>query len=485
MAKIDAELGQPGAVALNPEVWFKRGTPSEFVVDPLETNIDLKFPNNIPVYDEMRSTEGQIGSLLSAATLPIMAAKWQLGGADVKPEVMKHVAQSIGLAEPGESFTRRRRQGIDFKEHLQQACLFMPFGFMPFEQVYELGEASEEIAAAFGNDFVLHLRKLAPRLPRTVKQIHVGRDGGLMGITQEPIMQKGWDDPIFIPVERLVMYVLNREGADWSGRSILRQAYKHYLINDRLVRLSAQIVERNGMGVPVIEYDPETWNKEEAETVGANFRAGATASLAVPIGNKVTLLGVTGSTYDPLPLIKYHDEKIAGSALAMFLTLGHDAGARSLGDTFVDIFTSSLQAIADNIAATFTEHVIRDLVELNFGADEPYPVLSPGRLAENKTITSTSLKELVDAGIIKPDDKLEDFIRKNEGLPEKDAATAREKTPPPAPAAAVVAPGAYGAVVQVPAVAQPAAQLSAPDHHDELAGMLQRIVELRSGQRDD
>ncbi|ALF01214.1 portal protein [Arthrobacter phage Jawnski] len=481
MVNINKETGTPGGITLNPDRWFKRGGNSngDYIVDPLERNIDLKFPANIPVFDEMRTTEGQIGSLLSAATLPIMAAKWRLEGSDVRPKVMKFVEQNIGLAKPGESLVRRRRQGIVWKEHLEQACLFMPFGFMPFEQVYDVADISDELREDFDQDYVLYLRKLAPRLPRTVQQIHVNRDGGLAGITQEPLVERGFEDPTFIGVENLVMYTLKREGADWTGRSILRQAYKHYLINDGLVRLGAQIAERNGMGIPVIEYDPNTWNAEAAEAVGAEFRAGARASLAVPIGSKARLMGVEGSTYDPLPMIKYHDEKIAGSALAMFLTLGHDAGARSLGDTFVDIFTQSVQAIADSIASTFTEHVIRDLVELNFGADEPYPVLVPGTLSENKKITSASLKELVDGGIIKVDDKLEDYVRQSEGLPERDPETAREKAAPPAaaPAAGGVIPAAPVAADAVPV------QLSA-GHESELTKMMQRIIELRTGDRE-
>ncbi|UGL61887.1 portal protein [Arthrobacter phage EastWest] len=475
MVKLDNEIGQQGGITVNPDRWFKRGAPSEFVVNPLEPNFDLKFPNNIPIYDEMRTTEGQIGSLLNAATLPIMSAKWVLDDAGCKPAVVEFVRQNIGLPKLGEPLTRERRRGIVWRDHLESALLCLPFGFMPFEQVYEIVPAPENLAQQFELANVAHLRKLAPRLPMTVKQIHVGRDGGLVGITQEPLLVTGWDDPIFIPVDRLVMYSLKREGADWSGKSILRQAYKHYLINDRLVRLGAQIVERNGMGVPVVKYDPETMTREDAEQIGAEFRAGARSSAAVPHGNDVVLTGVTGTTVDPLPQIKYHDEKIAGSALAMFLTLGHDAGARSLGDTFLDIFTQSLQSVADFIGTTFTEHVIRDLVEMNFGADEPYPSLTPGLLAENREITTTALKELVDAGVVTPDDKLEAHIRKQQGLPEADADTARKPAAAPASAAAPV----DGAT---PAVAVPAAtQLSAGSHDDELREMLQRIIELRTG----
>jgi hypothetical protein len=118
----------------------------------------------------------------------------------------------------------------------------------------------------------------------------------------------------------------------------------------------------------------------------------------------------------------------------MFKTLGHDSGARSLGDTFVDIFTQAVQSIANYFARVATEHIIRDLVELNFGPEEPYPTLSPGDLSANRAITTTALKELVDAGIIRPDDKLEAFMRATTGLPAVDTGTTRTAPAPAAPA---------------------------------------------------
>lgn len=418
VVKAEPEVGTPGGIAISGD----KKAVSAFVVEPLDPNPDLHFPASIPVYDEMRTTDGQVGSLLSAINLPILAARWQLTGATVRPEVMTFVRSELGLDLPDEALERRRKQGIVWLDHLETALLCLPFGFMPFEQVYEPGPPTPE-QGNLGVPTLLHLRKLAPRLPRTVSQIHVGRDGGLAGISQPPLDPKAKDD-IFIPVDRLVYYCHKREGADWSGRSILRTVYKNWLIGDKLLRLSAQIVERNGMGVPVVYYDDKV-SKAEAEQLGQDFRAGATASAAMPPGTKVELLGVTGQTVDPLPHMKYHDEKIAESALAMFKTLGHDAGARSLGDTFVDIFTQAVQSVADFFARVATEHVIRDLVELNFGVDEPYPVLTAGDLSANKAITTTALKELVDAGVIVPDDKLEAFMRSTSGLPVADPGTAR------------------------------------------------------------
>lgn len=432
VVKADPEVGVTGGLAVDGAA---KGATS-FVIEPLDPNPDLHFPASIPVFDEMRTTDGQVGSLLSAINLPILAARWQLSGQGVRPEVLDFVKTELGLDVTDEALERRRRQGIVWLDHLETALLALPFGFMPFEQVYEAGPPAPG-QEALGVPTLLHLRKLAPRLPRTVSQIHVARDGGLAGISQPPLDPKAKDD-IFIPVERLVYYCHKREGADWSGRSILRTVYKNWMISDKELRLSAQILERNGMGIPVLYYDPAKLDKASADQIVQDLRAGATAGASIPDGAaKLELMGVTGQTVDPLPHLKYHDEKIAESALAMFKTLGHDSGARSLGDTFVDIFTQAVQSIANYFGRVATEHVIRDLVELNFGPEEPYPVLRPGDLSANRAITTTAVKELVDAGIIKPDDRLEEFFRAANGLPVIDAATTRTAAPaaPAAPTA--------------------------------------------------
>jgi hypothetical protein len=425
VVKVDPEVGTPGGIAISGDT----KAASAFVIEPLDPNPDLHFPTSIPVYDEMRSTDGQVGSLLSAINLPILAARWQLQGANVRPEVLKFVQTELGLDVPDEGLERARKHGIVWLDHLETALLALPFGFMPFEQVYEPGPPTAE-QEGITESIVLHLRKLAPRLPRTVSNIFVGRDGGLFGIGQTPLDPKAKED-IFIPVERLVFYCHKREGADWSGRSVLRTVYKNWMIGDKILRLSAQIIERNGMGIPTLYYDAAKVSKTDADQIMQDVRAGATAALTLPDGGaKFELTGVAGRTVDPLPHMKYHDEKIAESALAMFKTLGHDSGARSLGDTFVDIFTQAVQSIANYFARTATEHIIRDLVELNFGPEEPYPTLTAGDLSANRAITTTAIKELVDAKIVVPDQPLEDFMRAANGLPATDAKTARTGVDP-------------------------------------------------------
>lgn len=409
------ELGYPGGIAPT------FGGLGGFYVDGLEANADLRFPASSVVYDRMRREDGQVASVMRAITLPILGTKWRLVGDDVRPEVTRFVEDQLGLnLSTGQA--RRRRQGIVWREHLREALLMLPFGFMPFEQVYDPAPASPSFVDEFPDakgKLYAHLRKLAPRMPRTLTEVLVARDGGLTGIRQTPTYGINADPRgVLIPVDRLVMYVNDREGADWTGQSVLRAAYKHWLIKDALIRLGAQIVERNGMGIPLVSYTDRS-DRTKALALAKALRAGAEAGGAIPPGMAVNIVGVTGSTADELPRVKYHDEAIGRSLLAMFLNLGHDNGARALGSTFVDYFLLAVSGIITTVEDTATEHIIRDLVELNYGPDEPYPTLKADALSSESTPTAEALKALADAGLLTADRDLEQDVRRRYGLPAK------------------------------------------------------------------
>lgn len=434
---------------------------------PPEHTWDLEWPLNIAVYSEMRRSDGQIGSLLKAIRLSIQRAAWTLDDEGVDPEVAEFVRSELGMTEPGKHRQRARRNGIVWTDHLREALLMLPFGHMFFEQVYTYRPEDNRI----------HLRKLAARLPTTIEEILLARDGGLQAIRQTAPDTINYPNGVVIPVDRLVAYVLDREGGDWTGQSILRTAYKHWLIKDQIMRIDAQSVERNGMGIPVMTYDPETPGaKEEAERIVAEVRAGEAAGVVVPVDTAGTaegfkLVGVNGQTVDAVPKMEYHDQQISRSALAMFLDLGHDAGARSLGETFKDFFTDALQAVADDIAEVATEHIVRDLVEVNWGPDEAYPVVTPGRLRDGNNLVAESLATLANAAIITPDRDTENFVRTRIGLPERN-----EDSPVNTPPENHVATGPVA----------PAQEFVASEGGDpavdRMEAIVARLAQLRGGQ---
>jgi hypothetical protein len=290
--------------------------------DELETTPELQWPQSVAVYDAMRRSDAQVASVLRAVTLPVRRTPWRVETAGAKARVTQFVADELGLPVVGKQPkpAPRSRDRFSWAEHLQQALLMLPFGHMFFEQVYRVDAGGDRA----------HLRKLAPRMPRSIEQINVDKDGGLISIRQwaaTGVQQQ----PQPIPVDRLVAYVHDREGGNWLGFSLLRPAYKHWLIKDRLLRVDAQTIERNGMGVPLYKAAEGELDLSAGLNMAKSWRAGESAGSAVANGADMVLRGVEGTLPNAQPSIRYHDEQIARAVLAHFLNLGTQTGSWALG----------------------------------------------------------------------------------------------------------------------------------------------------------
>lgn len=387
-----------------------------------ETTPELIWPQSVFVYDAMRKTDAQVASVLRAVTLPVLRTPWRIDPAGARPEVVELIADDLGLPIVGQQPKPqpRTKDRFSWTDHLRQALLMLPFGFAFFEQVYRIDPDGSRA----------HLRKLAYRPARTIQRIDVAPDGGLIQISQYSSIAQQYPGQTErsvlqqpIPVDRLVAYVHELEGGNWIGHSILRSAYKNWLIKDRLLRVQAQTIERNGMGVPLYkaQEDASETDMNAGKDMAMAWRAGEAAGSAVPFGADLVLRGVEGTLPDALPAVEYHDSQIARAVLAHFLNLGTQTGSWALGSTFADFFTLSLQTLAQQIADTATQHVIEDLVDINFGEQEPAPRLVFDEIGSRQAATAVALKALFDAGAVLPDRNLEENLRQMYGLPPKEA----------------------------------------------------------------
>lgn len=408
---LEIELGSPG---LQPSA-----VTGLAFVDEWEDVPELRWPFSLQVYDRMRK-DGQVRSNLRALVGPVLArARWRLGTVGVDPRVLAVVETELGLTPDDEGRARQRRRGISFLPYAREAVNTKLWaGHALFEQVYDVGPPLPAQAGRNVPAVLAHLRKLAPRPPRTLGDPVVELDGGLRGWKQSVSKPGRPFETIELPIDRLVVHVHAKEGANWRGESALRPAWKHWAIRDVLMRVGAMAVERNGMGIPVVTYDESVAgaNRTRALQLAKAIRAGDEAAVALPEGYTLNLMGVAGQTRDELPLLKYHGEMIGRAFTAMVLDLGHDAGARSLGDTFLALLCDAENALALDLAEEITEYVIRDLVALNFGDDEPYPPLLFDELTPD-TITWADLAAFAKAGLVLPDDELEAELRRRKGLP--------------------------------------------------------------------
>ncbi|MBM4580987.1 DUF935 family protein, partial [Rhodococcus hoagii] len=327
--------------------------------------------------------------------------------------------EQLGLpivGREGEQLNLAARR-FSWSEHLRMALLALPFGAMYFEQVVEFDPTTRRY----------RLRKLAPRMPATLSDIHVARDGGLVGVEQRPpaatwTIRASDAGRIVIPVDRLVAYVHEREGSNWGGESILRAAYKNWMLKDRLLKLEALTIERNGMGVPVYT-NPENASPtdiEKGRQMANSYRAGDAAGASLPYDSKFALMGVTGQLPDPRPAIDYHDAQIGRVALAHFLNLDGQGGSYALASTQADLFTTAVKSVAEMVRDAANRYIVEDLVDWNFGETVAAPQIVFDEISESSLSIANALRTLVDAGVIIPDRSLEEQVRRWLDLPAKD-----------------------------------------------------------------
>jgi hypothetical protein len=387
-------------------------------VDDQEFVPELIWPRSVRTCEEMRN-DTQIAALYSATVLGTMRMKWSLDPNGADEQQVTKLSRDYNLPILGEGVGQRKRgrakRRFAFMNHMRLAFKAGIYGHYYFEQVGDIGDGLK----GRPDDGLWHLRKLAERPPRTIEDFRVAEDGGLVSIIQN--INKGtfasYGTLPEIPVDNLVGYVWDKEGANWAGRSWFRECYKNWLIKDRLMRIDAINHERAG-GVPYIEAHPGATYAEidKLNEMAQRFRIGDTAGGAVPSGAKFNIARGTNSSV--IDSIKYHDEAMARRHMLMVMQLGQtQTGSRALGSTFIDFWAHGLCTIADWFRDTFNEYVIEDDIDWNYGEDvEQVPLLS---YEVDPELVVTDLATAVEKGIIVMDDDLEHYVRKEMGLTEK------------------------------------------------------------------
>lgn len=376
---------------------------------------EMQWPFNLPIFTQMAKGDPQCKSVLRAVSLPVTQTRWRLEPGNAPDEVVTFISQNLGLPIVGSSDEPeqmpRERDRFSWTGHLSEALLMTRWGHMPFEQVYRFDEAS-------GKYF---LRKLAARWPRTIERFQTAPDGGLQWIEQRRVAGDTRAGNIKLPIDRLVMYVHEKEGGDWTGNSLLRPAYGHWLLKRQALRSWSVRDDRNSMGVPVYRAAPQETSLDAGLKIARDHRSGATAGAAVPNGADFRLQGVEGELPDVEHQVRYHDESIRNAVLAHFLNLGQQSGTGSyaLGSSFLDFFVMSLQSLGQQIASTATMHIVEDLVDLNFGTEVQAPRVVFDPIGQSPNAVNTAVQMLISAGAVFPDPDLDAFVRQVNGLPPK------------------------------------------------------------------
>lgn len=380
---------------------------TRFYAGQIETNehvsklIGLEFFDTI---DKMRNDAG-ISGIESGFFLPI-----QNGKVSITYDIPKNVARPARYDEI-KAYSDREISNIN-KNFLTNALLFLPYGFMPFEQVF-----SYDVAGRRG------LKKLAPRLPKTIHSWKLDDSGNNIVAMNQYVYRNNKTEIVPIPVEKLLILTHKLEGGNIEGKSEYRSFYREYTTKDRAYIDLRIIMQRLGNGIPWARLRKEFANDEKAldklEEVFQGLQNTKEAYIAFDgtVEDHGTWAPDPDSIRVIIELIKHCDESICKSAIQMFTSLGTSAtGSRALGDTFTELYYMALDGTIFEITEAINEQVLKPLIIYNFGPQDIYPKVHI-TIEKKIDIIIERLKKAKDGGLIAGNSDLENWILEAVGVP--------------------------------------------------------------------
>lgn len=369
-------------------------------------NTDLQGEALYTIYDRMRKADSQIRAGLRAIKLPLLRAEWSVEPASDEP-------RDVEIAEFVEHDLFHMT--MSWMDVLRQILLMLDYGSYPFEIVWEIGQ-----------DKRAHLAKLAPRHPRTVLRWLIDDKGDYDGIEQLVLNSAG-AQTVTIPASKTVVFVNEREGSDMRGTSIMRAIYRNWAYKDRLLAVDGIQKEKRGLGVDVGTVGSTGGGdlqarKRDMEKALMTLHAHEKQFFAEIEGQtKYRVEGVAGELASALESVEYHDLQILRSMLAEFIAIGGKdaAGSRALHTDKTSFFILSLGELGANVTWTADVHLIRKMVDFNFGPQQDYPHLRHSRLdtRQNKELAE-ALEKFVGSGLLTPTREDEAEIRSGLDFPE-------------------------------------------------------------------
>lgn len=382
---------------------------------------ELRGRRAAQIYREMRENDPIVGAILFAIQMVLRRVSWRAEpGGTTRADA--EAADLVATAMHDMSHT--------WADTMSEILTMLPYGWAYLEIVYKRrdGDQRDPTRRSQYTDGRIGWRKLALRAQETLLRWEFDDEGGIQGMWQSaPPDYK----PIFIPIEKALLFRTTTERNNPEGRSILRNAYRPWWFKKQFEEIEGIGVERDLAGLPYVEppegvnVDPDTEEGrrriEQIRRMLRDIRRDEADGVVIPPGWKVGLL-TAGSRrqFDVGEIIWRKNVEIAMSVLADVLILGHEkVGTYALAQEKRSLFATALEAWVDGIAEVFNRHAIPRLIALNgFQELTGMPRLEHGPVdVPDLAELAEYINRLAGAQVLTPDPELENALRERAYLP--------------------------------------------------------------------
>jgi hypothetical protein len=400
-----------------------------------ELNASLIGRQGLTVFRQMIDTDAAVQEAIEHLNSPIKNATWTFEPPD-DPSDDELLATALCQA----SFFEWLDQ--PWSEHLDSALEYLALGHSVFEVPWQIVEANLNVprghpagshpSRTISSRQWLVPKRFAPRSQETIWRWN-SHDGDLQSITQMVFKNDSYVE-VDIPSESLLVLTHKKRGDEYTGKPIIRAAYKAWSMKNLIEKVSVVAIERHGVGIPVAYPAQSAANNDATlnrlEEILQNLRAGAFSYVVMP-GPKLTssnadgylleILSPSSGIPDFTPILEYQRGEIKAAVLARFAELGHaSVGARATGDTQSIVWFAALNAAAQYVASAH-DGVVKQIVDSNIPGVDRYPKLHALNIeSRNLQEFADSVSKLVVSGAIRADDPFRAWARDYIGSPEED-----------------------------------------------------------------
>lgn len=368
-------------------------------------NPELRGLTGIKKYDQMRRGDAQVKAALLLLKAPVLGARWFIEPASDSVRD-KNAADFIWKC-----FSEY--MSVSWTQVLTEALLMLDFGYYLFEKVYD-------IRVIDGQPRIIW-KKFAPRHPLNVVEWKFDSNGGPASIEFGAPEDASQVQTVNIPIDKLVVFTHQREAGNIMGVSALRSAYKHWYFKENLYKIDAIQKERHGIGIPIIQLPPNPSPKDVAlaDQIGRNLRVNEKAHVVLPAGWSIEWADLKGQPVDCIPSVEHHNRMILVNVLGD-LVASQKSGSDQLDH---DMYLHAAQFVADTVKDVFNLYCVPQLMGYNFER-VGIPKLNYWFVPNLRDLSFT-LRNLVGADLMRPDQTTEDLLRDLGHLPAYDKSTDR------------------------------------------------------------
>lgn len=398
---------------------------------------DLKGNRGMKVYREMRDNDPVVGTLLFAIEMLLRQVEWKVEGESVSSDDQQ-AAEFIDEC--------RKDMHTSWPDLVSEILTMLTFGWALIEVSYKRRNGSKKDVRLNSQytDGKIGWGAMELRAQETLQSWNIASDGVVEGMVQlaPPIYQA-----VEIPLSKCLLFRTTKNKNNPEGRSILRNAYRPWYFKKRIEEVESIGIERDLAGLPVILaparlMDPNASANDQAifaelKKIVTGIRRDEQEGVIMPSnrdesGNllyELKLLSTGGTrTFNTNEVINRWDQRIAMTALADFILLGHEkVGSFALSSDKTDLFARALGAWLGSIAETLTSEANK-LLSLN-GLSGRVKMGHEDIETPNLTELGDYITKLVGAGApLFPDEELEGYLRKAGNLPGGEELTGKKKS---------------------------------------------------------